>query len=276
MVVIYLVMVHSGTLHLLDTQTVRTNIIAIWTNPEGPLPFEVVWVHSALNHDLISLSTLRPELFGEPLSDCNIGRGVDPMTVFKTHPLSKFEPFVSNRQGIVISRSVVRDRPSAWSAGFTKPRIRAVFVSNLERTTLPSTRTLVRMTAAGEGDARVIDMRKVVIVRGIQKISTEVNTEVKRGTTANKPKNHMDYRPVLNCVVPECSVVFELLSSKDHSLLVSRNTLYSLELLLEAVNCIGRSDVESYHFPCERFDQHLELAWWVSGVLRRRHLVRLH
>ena len=109
---------------------------------------------------------------------------------------------------------MVRDWPSAWCVGFTKPRIRAVLVIHLERVTLPATWTLVRVTAAGERDARVIDMCKVVVVGRIEKILTDQKRGI-RGTPATKPKNQMDRRPDLNIVVPEGSAVFELLSRED-------------------------------------------------------------
>jgi len=85
------------------------------------------------------------------------------MAISKTHPFSKLESLVGNRQVVVITCSIVRDRLLARCIRTTKPRVRAKFVSHFERITLLGIRTLVYMTSTREGDSVVIDVREVEV-----------------------------------------------------------------------------------------------------------------
>jgi hypothetical protein len=53
----------------------------------------------------------------------------------------------------------------------------------------------------------------------------------------------VDRRLELNVVIRQCSTVFQLLSSEDHSLLVRRDALFLLDLRFDIVDCVGRSDL---------------------------------
>jgi hypothetical protein len=59
-------------------------------------------------------------------------------------------------------------------------------------------------------------------------------------TTSSKTKHQVQSRLLLNVVVGEGSAVFQLLTSKDQSLLVRRNTFLVLDLSLDIVDSVGR------------------------------------
>jgi hypothetical protein len=64
----------------------------------------------------------------------------------------------------------------------------------------------------------------------------------------------MKSRLLLDVVIREGSAVFELLASKDKTLLVRRDTFLVLDLGLNVVNSIGRLDLKSDGLASESLD----------------------
>ena len=65
---------------------------------------------------------------------------------------------------------------------------------------------------------------------------------------------------LLNVVVRKSAAIFELLSGKDETLLVGRDTLLVLDLRLDVVNRIGGLDFESDSLPGESLDEDLHAS----------------
>ena len=65
---------------------------------------------------------------------------------------------------------------------------------------------------------------------------------------------------LLDVVVREGTAIFKLLTSKDETLLVGRNTLLVLNLLLDIVNSIRRFDLEGNRLAREGLDEDLHTA----------------
>ena len=91
----------------------------------------------------------------------------------------------------------------------------------------------------------------------VQKIVTRLDEDLH--TTA-QTKHKVKSRLLLDVVVRKGATVFELLSSKDQSLLVGRNPLLVLDLALHVVNSIGRFDFERDGLSGEGFDEDLHPA----------------
>jgi len=75
--------------------------------------------------------------------------------------------------------------------------------------------------------------------------------------TTTKTKDEMKRRFFLNVVVRKCSAVFELLASKDQSLLLRGNSFLILNLRLDVLDGIIRLDVQSDRLSCEGLDKDL-------------------
>ncbi len=67
--------------------------------------------------------------------------------------------------------------------------------------------------------------------------------------TTTKPQNQMEGRFFLDIVVSKSAAILELLSSKDQSLLVRRNTFLILDLSLDIVDGIAGFDLEGDGLP---------------------------
>ena len=63
--------------------------------------------------------------------------------------------------------------------------------------------------------------------------------------TTTKSKNEVKSRLLLNVVVTKGSTILKLLTSKDKSLLIRRNTLLVLNLSLDVIDGIGGLNIES-------------------------------
>ena len=66
-------------------------------------------------------------------------------------------------------------------------------------------------------------------------------------TSTTKTKDQVKCRFFLNIVITECPTIFQLLSSKDQTLLIRRNSLFILNLGLDIINGIRR-----FHIQCDR------------------------
>lgn len=76
-------------------------------------------------------------------------------------------------------------------------------------------------------------------------------------TTATKTEDEMDRGLFLNVVIPESSPVFELLSGKDQSLLVRRNSFLVLDFRLDVVDRIRALDFKGNGLTSQSFDENL-------------------
>lgn len=93
----------------------------------------------------------------------------------------------------------------------------------------------------------VIDMSKVVVVAGIEKLC--IQQHALSSTAATQSQTQDDRRFGSNIVIPKRSTVFELLSALYQSLLIIRDGLFHHNLLLEAISCVAYSNVIFGHFP---------------------------
>lgn len=74
----------------------------------------------------------------------------------------------------------------------------------------------------------------------------------------------MESALLLDVVVAQSATILKLLSSKNQSLLVRRNTLLVLNLGLDVVNSVRRLDLKGDGLASEGLDEDLHLV----GVLR--------
>ena len=70
--------------------------------------------------------------------------------------------------------------------------------------------------------------------------------------TSSKSKNQMKSGFLLDVVVRKSAAVFELLSSKDQSLLVWRNSLFILNFCFNILDSVWRLNFQSDRLPYER------------------------
>jgi hypothetical protein len=75
--------------------------------------------------------------------------------------------------------------------------------------------------------------------------------------TSSKSENKMESGLFLDVVIGEGSAVFELLTSKDESLLIWWDTFLVLDLGLDIFNGVCWFDIEGDCFTCECFDENL-------------------
>ena len=75
--------------------------------------------------------------------------------------------------------------------------------------------------------------------------------------TTTKTKNQMKSRLLLNVVVRKSAAILKLLTSKNKTLLVRRNTLLVLNLLLHGLDSVRGLDFEGDGLPGEGFDKDL-------------------
>jgi hypothetical protein len=75
--------------------------------------------------------------------------------------------------------------------------------------------------------------------------------------TSSKSENKMESGLFLDVVIGEGSAVFELLTSKDESLLIWWDTFLVLDLSLNIFNGVCWFDIEGDCFSCECFDENL-------------------
>jgi hypothetical protein len=76
--------------------------------------------------------------------------------------------------------------------------------------------------------------------------------------SSTKAQHQMEGRLLLDVVITQSTAIFELLSSKNQSLLVWRNSLLVLNLGLDIVNRVRRLDIESDGLSRQGLDEDLE------------------
>jgi len=69
--------------------------------------------------------------------------------------------------------------------------------------------------------------------------------------TSSQSQNQMQGRFLLDVVITQSSSIFQLLSGKDETLLIGRNSFLVLNLCLDIVNGIGWLDVQSNGLACD-------------------------
>merc|ERR1712036_144663 len=75
--------------------------------------------------------------------------------------------------------------------------------------------------------------------------------------TTSQSKDKMKCRFLLDVVVTKGSSIFQLLSSKDETLLIWRDTFFVLDLGLDIFDCVGSFDFKGDGFSCQCFDKDL-------------------
>ena len=75
---------------------------------------------------------------------------------------------------------------------------------------------------------------------------------------ATETKDQVERGLLLNVVVRESTTIFKLLTSKDQTLLIRRNTFLVLDLRLDVVNRVRRLHIEGNGLPSEGFDENLK------------------
>jgi hypothetical protein len=79
--------------------------------------------------------------------------------------------------------------------------------------------------------------------------------------TSSKSKDEMECGLLLDVVIGEGSTVFELLTSKDKSLLIWWDTFLVLDLSLDILNGVSWLDVQGNCFACKGFDENLHFGY---------------
>ena len=69
----------------------------------------------------------------------------------------------------------------------------------------------------------------------------------------------MESRLLLDVIVGESASILKLLSSKDETLLIRRNTFLVLDLGLDIVNGIGRLDIQGDGLSCQSLYENLRI-----------------
>ena len=82
--------------------------------------------------------------------------------------------------------------------------------------------------------------------------------------TTSKSKNQVEGWFFLNIVVRKCSSIFKLLSSKNETLLVWRDTFFVLDLSLNIFNSICRLNFEGDCFTSEGLYENLHFSFWLG------------
>merc|ERR1719148_306048 len=75
--------------------------------------------------------------------------------------------------------------------------------------------------------------------------------------TTSKTKNKMKSRLFLDVVIGESTAIFQLFTSENQSLLVRRNTLFTLNFLFHVLNGITGFDVKGDCFTSQGFNENL-------------------
>ena len=83
--------------------------------------------------------------------------------------------------------------------------------------------------------------------------------------TSTKSEDEVESRFLLDIVVGEGSAIFELLSSKNKSLLIRGNAFLVLDLCFDIVNSIGWLDVEGDSLASKRLNENLHFLGVVLG-----------
>lgn len=74
---------------------------------------------------------------------------------------------------------------------------------------------------------------------------------------STETKDQMESGFLLNVVVGQSTAIFQLLSSKNQSLLIRWNAFLVLDLGFDIVNGVGRFDIQSDGLSSEGFDKNL-------------------
>jgi len=80
--------------------------------------------------------------------------------------------------------------------------------------------------------------------------------------TATETEDEMERGFLLDVVIRKGSAVFELLSSKNETLLVGWNTLLVLDLGLDVVNSVRGLDLESNGLSSKGLHENLHVDWY--------------
>merc|ERR1711937_416380 len=76
-------------------------------------------------------------------------------------------------------------------------------------------------------------------------------------TTTSKSKDKMESRFLLDIIISKSSTIFQLLTSKDQTLLVRRNTFLILNFLLDILNGITGFNIQSNSFTSQCLHKNL-------------------
>ena len=85
----------------------------------------------------------------------------------------------------------------------------------------------------------------------------------------------MEGRFLLNVIVGESSSIFKLLSSKDKTLLIWRNTFFVLDLSFDIFNSISRLNLKSDGFTSEGLDEDLHTTSKSEDQVEGRFLLNV-
>ena len=77
--------------------------------------------------------------------------------------------------------------------------------------------------------------------------------------TTSKSQNQVKCRFLLDVVVGQSSAVFQLLTSKNQSLLIWRDTLLVLDLLLDILNCVTTFNFKGDGLTSQSLDENLHV-----------------
>lgn len=93
--------------------------------------------------------------------------------------------------------------------------------------------------------------------------------------SSTKTQHQMERRLLLNIVVAQGTTIFELLASKNQSLLVGRNTLLVLNLGLDIVNRVRWLDIERDGLSGQGLYKNLQKPTMGSSSMTVSRMVRL-
>ena len=88
----------------------------------------------------------------------------------------------------------------------------------------------------------------------------ELDLEPRTTQTAPETKHKMDGRLLLDVVVGESAVVFELFAGEDETLLVGRDAFLVLDFGLDIGDGVGWLDLERDGFACKGFHENLHVG----------------
>ena len=94
-------------------------------------------------------------------------------------------------------------------------------------------------------------------VTRLHAVETGLNLACPHLAASSETQDEMQRRLLLDIVVAQSSAIFKLLSSKDQSLLVWRDTLLILDLGLDIINSVGRLDFKRDRLACQRLYENL-------------------
>ena len=82
-------------------------------------------------------------------------------------------------------------------------------------------------------------------------------------SSTSKSENKMDGGILVDVIILNSPAIFKLLTSKDESLLISRNTLLVMNLILQAFNAVLGAAVQSDGLASQSFNKELHFECFV-------------